>query len=341
VQAKFPIPVTTLGDGMDVWVKVAAANTGATTFTPNPGVITAAPVIGAAHAALQGGELIAGGRANLIYRADVTSWVLTECTGAAIQVAPATQSQHAMQFGQVAGVVGSVRNLVMSITAASASATLTADEIVVETALGGLRYCLPSLSKTINLATTGAGGMDTGTAPASGYVAIYAIWNPTTSTAALLATNATSAAPPSVYGGANMPSGYTASALVGIWRTNGSSQLVNGILINREASFPVVTLLSLGTATSATSFSLSAAVPLGAKFWKGNGTAIASVASNGAFVGADANMTGLQTIVNPTTGTQVSSPIRAPIITPQTAYYYNTQSGGTNQTTVTCSGYEF
>ena len=103
VQAKFPIPVATLVDGMDVWVKIAATNTGASTFTPNPGVVTASPVIGAAHSALQGGELIAGGRANLIWRQDVTSWVLVECTGAAIQIAPATASQHAMQLGQATG----------------------------------------------------------------------------------------------------------------------------------------------------------------------------------------------------------------------------------------------
>lgn len=106
VQAKFPIPVATLTDGLDVWVKIAAANTGATTFTPNPGVISASPVIGAAHAALQGGELVVGGRANLIWRQDVSSWVLVECTGAAIQVAPATASQHAVNLGQFASTLG-------------------------------------------------------------------------------------------------------------------------------------------------------------------------------------------------------------------------------------------
>lgn len=103
VQAKFPIPVTTLVDGMDVWVKIAAANPSTATFTPNPGVISAAPVVGAAHAALQGNELIANGRANFVYRADITSWVLVECTGGALQVAPATASQHAMQLGQATG----------------------------------------------------------------------------------------------------------------------------------------------------------------------------------------------------------------------------------------------
>jgi len=103
VQATFPIPVTSLTDGMNVWVKVKTANTGATTFTPNPGVISAAPVVGSAHAALQGGELAANGRANLVWRQDISSWVLTECTGGAMQVAPATQSEHAMQLGQATG----------------------------------------------------------------------------------------------------------------------------------------------------------------------------------------------------------------------------------------------
>jgi hypothetical protein len=101
IQATFPIPVTTLTDGMDVWVKIKAANTGATTFTPNPGVISAAPVVGGAHAALQGGELVASGRANLTWRQDISSWVLAFCTGAAEQIGPGTASQHAAQIQQI------------------------------------------------------------------------------------------------------------------------------------------------------------------------------------------------------------------------------------------------
>jgi hypothetical protein len=282
VQAKFPIPVPNLTDQMDVWVKIANANTGATTFTPNPGVISASPVIGAAHAALQGGELVVGGRANLIWRQDVSSWVLVECTGAAIQVAPATASNHAVQFGQVSGVVGQVRNLVMSVATASATATLTADEIIVETALGGLRYCLPSFSKTINLATTGAGGMDTGTAPVSGFVALYAIYNPTTAAAALLATNATSTVQPNVYGGANMPSGYTASALVSVWPTNASSQFAVGTQTDRFISIPLVQALSSSTSSTTitiTSLTLTG-VPKNARYITGSVSMTNSIAAN-------------------------------------------------------------
>jgi hypothetical protein len=78
----------------------------------------------------------------------------------------------------VGPVVGAVRSLKMQVAAASATASMTADEIVVETALGGAPFRVPNFSKSINLATTGAGGMDTGSAPVSGYVGLYAIYNP-------------------------------------------------------------------------------------------------------------------------------------------------------------------
>jgi hypothetical protein len=104
VQATFPLPPTSLVDNQQFWVKIKAANNGATTFTPNPGVIAPAPVVGGAHAALQGSELAANGRALFVYRADIASYVLESCTGAALQTSPATQSQHALQAGQALGL---------------------------------------------------------------------------------------------------------------------------------------------------------------------------------------------------------------------------------------------
>ncbi|MCA7083379.1 hypothetical protein K7G19_07170 [Cupriavidus sp. DB3] len=171
------------------------------------------------------------------------------------------------------GVVGSMRNGRMSVAAASSTATFTADEIIVETALGGLTYRLPSFSKTINLATTGAGGMDTGTAPANGYVALYAIYNPTTGASALLARNATSSAQPEVYGGANMPAGYTASALVSVWPTNASGQLVIGIQDGREIALAPVTVIASDTTASSmtpTNISVASVVPRNAKHVSGS-----------------------------------------------------------------------
>jgi hypothetical protein len=122
-------------------------------------------------------------------------------------------------------LIGAATNLYMTVSAASASAAVAADEIVVGTTLGATTYRLANFSKTINLATTGINAMDTGTAPVSGWVAVYAIYNPTTSTAALLGVNSPNTFMPTIYGGANMPAGYTASALLTVVPTNASRQI--------------------------------------------------------------------------------------------------------------------
>jgi len=61
----------------------------------------AVPVIGLGHQVLQGGELLAGGFATFAYSTNYSEAILLESTGGAMQVAPATASQHAVQFGQV------------------------------------------------------------------------------------------------------------------------------------------------------------------------------------------------------------------------------------------------
>lgn len=97
----YSYPVTALTDGMVLWFKAKAANTGATTLNVNG--LGAQPVVGASHSALQGGEIVANGKAQVVWNATISSFVLIECTGAALQVAPATQSQHAIQLGQAVG----------------------------------------------------------------------------------------------------------------------------------------------------------------------------------------------------------------------------------------------
>ena len=158
--------------------------------------------------------------------------------------------------------VGTSRNLRCSIPTASTTATFTADELVLGTALNGRKYQISNLSKTINLTTTGAGGMDVGSAPVSGYVAIYAIYNPTTGTSALLATNATSAVAPEVYSGSNMPAGYTASSLVSVLPTNSSSQFKPIEQLERSVSFvPVTAVSSTITSLTTTQVSVSSIIP--------------------------------------------------------------------------------
>ena len=241
-------------------------------------------------------------------------------------------------------LIGSARNLVMSVTAASATATMTADEIVVGSALGGLKYSLASFSKTINLATTGAGGMDTGSAPVSGYVALYAIYNPTTGTAALLAQNA-STLRTNVYSGANMPAGYTASALVGVWPTNASGQFPVGYQLDRTVCTSSITVLNSGTVQgSPTSLSISSAVPANARTVSGNTQVSNTAATNVSMSVFPTNTSvggqGITALVAATGS--LSAVFRSlPIATAQTIYYTSFSSSGTPTFNISISGYDF
>ncbi len=230
------------------------------------------------------------------------------------------------------GVIGTSRNAKMSVTAASATATFTADELIVQTALGGRQYKLSSFSKTINLASTGAGGMDTGTVPAAGFVALYAIYNPTTQVSALLAVNATSVLAPEVYGGANMPAGYTASALVSVWRT-ASSQFTIGHQLDRNVSFPRVSIL---TATAGTTpllpINMPNYLPINAKYCSVDGAGATS--TNGlvgmAFASSISGIAWRASAMTTTAGYGVTyTAMNIPITTTQTIYYSANATVGT------------
>jgi hypothetical protein len=240
--------------------------------------------------------------------------------------------------------VGAARNLSMNVTTASATATMTAEEIVVGSALGGLKYTLASFNKTINLATTGAGGMDTGTAPVSGWIAIYAIYNPTTGTSALLATNATSVSAPEVYGGANRPAGYTASALVSVWNTNGSGQFVVAVQLGRCIDYPPRTEITISTATSGfTQSGTIADIPLNARFVNGSVTFSASTTGNPSLsVAADASGSGTkQHLFQGAAGNYGNSFSSLKLTVARAIFFALNLGGATGTATYFLTGYEF
>lgn len=245
---------------------------------------------------------------------------------------------------QVAGIVGSARKLRAAVAAASATASFTADEVVVETALGGIRYCLPSFSKTLNLASTGAGGMDAGTAPVSGWVAIYAIYNPTTGVSNVLAANATAAAASEVYSGANMPSGYTASALISVWPTTAASLLAIANQLERDVYYYGGAVYNGGGVGGYTSLSIAAAVPKNAYRWRAN-LAMTSSALGGISFGvaptvggtATPGAVGIQLYAN--SGVAVGGTLPdCPILTPQTTFF---ATGGAGTYILQAYGYTF
>jgi hypothetical protein len=286
--------------------------------------VTAKTAAGTGVALAAGQQKITGDGTNIVQPAE--------------SVAVATQSQHVVQMGQLTGAIGSRTNLKASCAANATTITFTADQLVLGSALNGLQYLLPSFNKTLNLATTGAGGMDTGTATAGGYLAVYAIYNPTTATAALLGTMETSAAATTVYSGANMPSGYTASALLAVLPVSSTvGQLKGCQVLNRMITVPnLLTLQTSSVVSTPTSFSLSGAVPKAAIKVSGQIVATSTSASNvGMNVSSDsAGVLGYQN-VSQSGGTSGTGNYSAPIFTPQTLYYTTTNSAGTP----TCSFY--
>lgn len=244
-----------------------------------------------------------------------------------------------------APIVGATRNASMTVAAAAATATFTADEIIVATALGGQTFKISSFSQTINLATTGAGGMDTGSAPTSGYVGLYAGYNPSTGTRTLFARNATSTVLGSVYGGSNAPAGYTATSLVSVWPTNGSGQLIAGAQVDRGISIPFVTVLTTSTTqASPTALSVSSAVPMNAR--KVSGTmsvsSTSSTPNSSLSVYAASSGVGIQGVNNSVSASGgISTNYRDLLITTsQTLYYSATSAAGTPTFTMSVSGYE-
>lgn len=250
---------------------ISATNTGGCSLE----ILTAAgyvtlPIVGPAGAALQGNELPTGGGALFRVNAAASAVHLVWTSGA-MPVGSASASNHAAQFGQLTGVIGATRRLKMVLTAAAATATFTADQIIVGTALNGIQYALANYNQTINIATVGVGGMDSGAAPANGFVAVYAIYNPTTNTQGVIGQVVTgSVAPTTVYTGAHMPAGYTSSALISILATNGSSQFVPVVQADRTIEIvPTAAITTTTQQATATPLSIASIVPPGCQSCSG------------------------------------------------------------------------
>ncbi|KVP59466.1 hypothetical protein WJ91_12835 [Burkholderia ubonensis] len=220
----------------------------------------------------------------------------------------------------------------MYVASAASTATLTADEIIVGAALGGHSYKVGSINQTINLAgANGIGGMDTGSAPTSGYVAIYEMLNPTTGAKGLMGWNATSSVAPSIYGGSSAPAGYTASALLTVVPTNGSGQFAPVLVRDRNISFVIKTALSTSTVQVAfTSLSIAGIVPQNAVSIGGE-MSLASTSSSTASlsVAADSSGIGQQNSTATVTATGYVGNFQCPLASPQTVYWNSSNSAGT------------
>lgn len=245
-------------------------------------------------------------------------------------------------------ISGGTSNVAAGLATAGTTVTFTADSVTVATALNGSSYTLTSYSQSFNGATTGAGGMDTGSLPTSGFVAIYAIYNPTAPAISILGKNAAVSAP-TIYNGSNMPAGYTASSLLGVWPTNATPALVAGYIKGKRFQFSVIANILSNSSTnraSLTSLSLASAVPVNAITCTGNLVLIASAAFAGGspavFLGSDGNGVVYQyNSFFPATTAAVNSTIYPDIEmpTPQTIFYQTALISASMELTLQVSSY--
>lgn len=235
---------------------------------------------------------------------------------------------------------GASRDAAVNVTAASTSATFTASTVIVANGAGGLTLALTSFSQAVNLATTGAGGMDTGSAPVSGFVAIYAIYNIASATTSILACNVTTSSGPT-YSGANAPTGYTMSALIGIWPTNASKQFPIGYQLDRKVGFAGINALSTATQqASLTSLSLTS-VPAAAKSVLGNFSILSSITSG---INVTTGFANSAANANPQVFTYSNlafANFACDMTTAQTIFYLANVASGTMTFNINVTGYTF
>jgi hypothetical protein len=91
-------------DGVKVRFRAFTANTGASTLNVNG--LGAKTLVGGAHSALAGGEIVAGGYCEAEYNSTLGYFVLLECTGAALQVSAGASASQAVNYGQFAASFG-------------------------------------------------------------------------------------------------------------------------------------------------------------------------------------------------------------------------------------------
>lgn len=251
---------------------------------------------------------------------------------------------RAINQKQMGAVTGGVRNARLLVTTAAASTTFTADEVCVKSGLGSTSWMLSGFNKAINLSTVGAGGMDAGSAPTIGFVGLYAIYNPSTGANALLAVNAVTSVLPAIYSGENMPSGYTASALVSVLPTTSAGLFAPCQQTDNKVD--ITNVLALTTATPAGTTPITIAVtafPKNARLVSGS-TTVTSTAASGMSITLYASDAAVGRAINNGTvtasGQQTVPFSRVAVRTPQTLRYASANGAGSPTFVIEISSYE-
>jgi hypothetical protein len=95
-------PAPTITAGSEIMWSAANANTGSSTIQIN-GTGTVYNLYGFAGISLQGGEIVASGKCKAVYNG--TQFILEYCTGGALQIVDAINSQQASSLNQVTSLI--------------------------------------------------------------------------------------------------------------------------------------------------------------------------------------------------------------------------------------------
>lgn len=203
--ATYTSTITGFSEGMLLSFKATNANTGASTFSPNGA--TAAPIVGAAHQPLQGGEITLFGDISVRWNGSIGtgSWVIVSNTGGGMQTAPATQPKQAPQLSQIGH--GQCRLSVVSTTQLKLS-PYNGNNLIIN----GVPQPVPSAGVTIS----------NGSLSASTLYYVYAFMSSGTMTLELSATGHATGTT-----GIEQKTGDATRTLVGMIYTNTSSQFVD------------------------------------------------------------------------------------------------------------------
>ncbi|MBN7122909.1 hypothetical protein BSU01_14490 [Erwinia billingiae] len=153
--AQYVPALPTLVDGMRLTFKAKTANTGSSTFAANGG--SAYPLYSHANQALQGGEIIANGLIEVEWTSTLMAWVMCGNSGGALPVAPATQSNNALQLGQATGRLLNVQTFTSSGTYTPTAGT-TSIIVEVQGAGGGAGGIGSAGSSTVSIGNGGGAG---------------------------------------------------------------------------------------------------------------------------------------------------------------------------------------
>lgn len=242
-------------------------------------------------------------------------------------------------FAPLAPCVGSTRNLI-GVQASNTTATVTADEAVLKDA-NASPFLATAVNVTVNTATSGANGLDTGVLGASQWYYFYLIYNGTT-VASLISSSATTP---------TLPGGYTYKALVSAVYSDASSHLVSFyqqdrdiwivpvVVFTAKASAGTNTYESYSAGAGGSDVNLTTVVPPIAKRLRGCAGNVNAGSDQSVAIAGDGNGLGAVDIVGSRTGAaldtfSMSGSFAIPMKTAQTFFWKSTSTSARNQVTV-------